>query len=163
MLGSAGRPRDGADAVLRRDSSTQKQGDPVHEAITYLTNHADRFDYATARALGLPIGSGAVEATCKTVVSVRMKRAGRAGKTTRGDMCCSYVCLLRAMLGRSFGKSRCAIMLPTSLCGRQPDQSRGHTRVSGIPRRLVSHSGIVKAHKRSQGRVLPASQDLVAR
>jgi len=50
--------------------------DGLYDALTYIDNQRERLRFASVRAAGLPIGSGHVEATCKTIVSVRFKRSG---------------------------------------------------------------------------------------
>ena len=48
----------------------------IRTALEYFRRHRHRMGYAQAQAEGLPIGSGVVEAACKTVVTQRMKRSG---------------------------------------------------------------------------------------
>ena len=57
-----------------RASSTQKKA--VRSERKYFENQQERMDYAGYIAKGLPIGSGVVEAACKTLATQRMKRSG---------------------------------------------------------------------------------------
>jgi hypothetical protein len=55
---------------------SQLKREALQELETYLEHNLGRIDYPRYRALGLPIGSGQVEAQCKTLVGARCKQAG---------------------------------------------------------------------------------------
>lgn len=56
--------------------SSKAKGKAKHELLTYLHNNRNRMDYPRYEQLGLPIGSGEVEAQCKTLVQQRCKQSG---------------------------------------------------------------------------------------
>ena len=56
----------------------------LQELLTYLENNEAHMDYPRYRAMGLPIGSGQVEAQCKTLVGGRCKQAGMRNWTYAG-------------------------------------------------------------------------------
>lgn len=53
------------------------EGEAVSAARTYIKNRRPRLNYAKIHREGLPIASGHVEATCKSLVHVRMRRCGQ--------------------------------------------------------------------------------------
>ena len=77
------------DELRREDDGS----DAVHEAITYIENNHDRMNYAKAKAEGRPLGSGAVESTCKSLVTLRMKRPGTRWHERSGE----HIIQLRAL------------------------------------------------------------------
>lgn len=60
-----------------------KMKERVEEEVRYFANHAGRMDYAEAKRLGEPCGSGAIESTCRHYQS-RFKRTGQFW-TKEGD------------------------------------------------------------------------------
>jgi hypothetical protein len=63
------------------------------ETVVYFSNQVHRMDYPAYRAKGWAIGSGPVEAACKTVVGQRLKGAGMRW----GEPGSEGVCRLRAL------------------------------------------------------------------
>jgi len=49
----------------------------LKQELEYFRRNRSRMDYARLRAQNLTISSGVVEATCKTLVTQRMKRTGQ--------------------------------------------------------------------------------------
>ena len=77
------------DAIARTRQELGKVRSPSkrdawHELLTYLENNQKHMDYPRYRTLNLPIGSGQVEAQCKTLVGGRCKQAGMRDWTYAG-------------------------------------------------------------------------------
>lgn len=63
-------------AEARRQCAGQSQSPAVESALHYFVTNVDRMQYGTFRKAGYFIGSGVVEAGCKTVIGGRCKQSG---------------------------------------------------------------------------------------
>lgn len=81
--GRVGNARSLTEQERARTRSPSKR-ETLQELLTYLENNQEHMDYPRYRALGLPIGSGQVEAQCKTLVGGRCKQAGMRNWTYAG-------------------------------------------------------------------------------
>jgi hypothetical protein len=107
-----------APSQIKRELLASKKRDvvvgderPVHAAITYLENQVDRMNFVAARSVGLPIGSGNVEATCKSLVGQRLVRSGSRWKPSTAQ----HIIDLRALALSSRWDDAMAIMLKSQL------------------------------------------------
>ena len=66
----------------------------IGEVLRYFRRHRHRMRYADTKARSLPIGSGVVEAACKTLVTQRLKRSGMRWRHVGGQA----ILTLRALL-----------------------------------------------------------------
>jgi hypothetical protein len=75
------------EVITELDQLAQRLEGPVREQVekevNYLQTHRNRMDYATARQRGEPLGSGAMESTCRQY-QTRFKRTGQFWSQT-GD------------------------------------------------------------------------------
>ena len=71
--------KDGVESLIRQ-TRNECEGRPnasaVETALGYFVRNVDRMQYGTFRAAGYFIGSGVVEAGCKTVIGGRCKQSG---------------------------------------------------------------------------------------
>ena len=70
---------DGVERVIRALvylRSKSPGNERIAQVLGYFRGNRHRMGYADAKAKGLPIGSGVVEAACRTLVTERLKRSG---------------------------------------------------------------------------------------
>lgn len=70
---------DGAEKVIRALAylrTKHPRSKHIKRSVAYFRKHRHRMSYVALKKRGLPIGSGVVEAACKTLVTQRLKRSG---------------------------------------------------------------------------------------
>jgi hypothetical protein len=80
----------GAQKIIRvlryqRNKAHGYQRKRLERELTYFTNQRQRMDYVSYLRLHLPIASGVMEASCKTLVTQRFKRSGMAWTIAGGQ------------------------------------------------------------------------------
>ena len=81
---------DGAERIIRvlkyhRSRAQGRKRKRLQTQLTYFRNQRHRMRYAQYIRDGLPIASGVIEATCKTLVTQRLKQSGMAWTLTGGQ------------------------------------------------------------------------------
>jgi hypothetical protein len=82
--------------ALERLRTRYPRRQTIHKALAYFRDHRHRMRYAALRAQNLPIGSGVVEAACKTLVSQRLKRSGMRWRHTGGQAILTFRALCQS-------------------------------------------------------------------
>ena len=144
-----------ADQVIRvlkyqRGRARGRKRERLDDELTYFRNQRPRMHYAEYLQRGLPIASGVIEATCKTLVTQRMKRSGMAW-TVRGGQA---VLTLRSLIQSDRWSSAWALLsadfcqtvvlnptqgaLPTAVVSERSEaggvlESRAHDDYSALP------------------------------
>jgi len=80
----------GVDRIIRvlkyhRGRASGHRRERIETQLTYFRNQRHRMHYAEYLRLGLPIASGVMEASCKTLVTQRLKQSGMAWTRTGGQ------------------------------------------------------------------------------
>ena len=83
-------------AALERLRTRYPRRQALHKALAYFREHRHRMRYADLQARNLPIGSGVVEAACKTLVSQRLKRAGMRWRMEGGQAILTFRALCQS-------------------------------------------------------------------
>ncbi|MCC6160033.1 MAG: hypothetical protein IT350_18415 [Deltaproteobacteria bacterium] len=76
--------------------------------IAYLEKNRERMRYANFRAQGLFVGSGVVEAGCKTVIGQRLKQSGMEWSLRGANAIIALRCNMLSSRFEDYWESRCA-------------------------------------------------------
>ena len=83
---------EGIEAAVREYPLEGVKKDEVEKELGYFLNNAPRMRYKWFRSRGLFVGSGVVEASCKTIIAQRLKQAGMHWTTAGADAIIALRC-----------------------------------------------------------------------
>jgi hypothetical protein len=88
--------KDGVERLIaeaRQECVGQPQAPAVEDALHYFVTNVSRMQYGTFRAAGYFIGSGVVEAGCKTVIGGRCKQSGMFWSKAGAENILAFRCI----------------------------------------------------------------------
>jgi hypothetical protein len=90
----------------RQECAGQVCAAAVDKELGYFVNNVERMQYGTFRRKGWFIGSGVVEAGCKTVIGARCKQSGMFGSTPGAENILALRCIHSSRRLNQFWKQR---------------------------------------------------------
>ena len=90
----------------RKECTTESQAQAVEEELGYFVNNVDRMQYGTFRSQGFFIGSGVIEAGCKTVIGSRCKQSGMFWGEAGAENILALRCIYASRRIEEFWKAR---------------------------------------------------------
>jgi len=90
----------------RLQCAGKPQAPAVEEALHYFVSNVSRMQYGTFRAAGYFIGSGVVEAGCKTVIGSRCKQSGMFWSQPGAENILAFRCIHSSRRLDQFWKHR---------------------------------------------------------
>jgi len=74
--------------------------------INYFENNKERMRYDTFRAKGLFVGSGVIEAGCRSVIGQRLKQSGMHWSVSGANSIIALRCLIKSHRWEDFWKAK---------------------------------------------------------
>ena len=93
-------------AQARAECAGQSQEEAVEKELGYFVNNVQRMQYGTFRGKGLFIGSGVVEAGCKSVIGARCKQSGMFWSEPGAENILAFRCIHASRRLDQFWKDR---------------------------------------------------------
>jgi hypothetical protein len=90
----------------RQECAGKPQAQQVYEQLGYFVHNIERMQYRTFRRQGLFIGSGVIEAGCKTVIGSRCKQSGMFWSTPGAENILALRCIYASRRRDQFWKER---------------------------------------------------------
>jgi hypothetical protein len=93
-------------ADSRKECVSPSQAEAVEKALGYFINNVERMQYGTFRQKGFFIGSGVIEAGCKTVIGSRCKKSGMFWSECGAENILAFRCIHASRRLNEFWKHR---------------------------------------------------------